>query len=202
MGALDGRRALLIGFANERALALASALVEAGCDLAAAAASMDGDEVMAAKRAARRAEAAGRRAFSQAWDVTLPTNVQVSLKQLIKEWGHPDILVYQPSAALERPFERTTDAELARVHQTLLLGAFYATRSFVRELPAARSADVVYLIERAQSAAVAAALAGVRGLGAALERELAPRGVRVHVVDAGEPPEALAARVVSLIAGR
>ena len=86
---LTGKRAVVVGFANPAGHAISLALAEAGADVAVASATLDGDEVMAAKRAAKEIAAAGRESYSQGWDVTLPTNVQVGLKQLIKEFGPP-----------------------------------------------------------------------------------------------------------------
>ena len=117
---LAGKTAVVVGFANSAGREIARALAETGANLGAAAASLDGDEVMEAKRAARDAIKLGRSSFSQAWDVTLPTNVQVSLKQLIKELGRPSILVYNVSTSLDAQFARTTDAQLAHVHATVL----------------------------------------------------------------------------------
>src|SRR3954454_24423376 len=132
---LAGTIAVVVGFGNPIGRAVAAALAEAGADVATASATLDGDEVMAAKRAARDIQKLGRRAFSQGWDVTLPTNVQVGLKQLIREIGHPTVLVYNADAPLAKPIEKVTDAELGRILQVNLAGAFYAARSFVLELP-------------------------------------------------------------------
>ncbi|MCE7928169.1 MAG: hypothetical protein DYG91_06665, partial [Chloroflexi bacterium CFX7] len=77
---LNGKKALVVGFSNPGGRAIALALAEAGADVATASATLDGDEVMEAKRVARDAAAMGRDTFSQGWDVTLPRNVQVGLK--------------------------------------------------------------------------------------------------------------------------
>lgn len=205
---LAGMVAVVVGFTNPVGLAVAQALAAQGADIAAASATLDGDEVMAAKRAARTVQRAGRRAFSQGWDVTLPTNVQVGLKQLIRELGHPTVLVYNADAALFSPIEKTSDAQFGRIHQVNLAGAFYAARSFVRELPDGTPGRIVFVTARFEggltepSSAYAAAKHGVHGLTAALAPELAGRGVAVHCLDAGvamPAPESAANSIAGLV---
>ena len=188
---LSGKKALVVGFGNPAGLALAMGLAEAGADVAVASATLDGDEVMAAKRAAKAVQKAGRASFSQGWDVTLPTNVQVGLKQLIKEFGHPSILVYNADAVLAKPIETTTDAEFARVQQVNQNGAFYSARSFLRELPEGTTGRILFVTAVGSDrgitnmAAYASAKAGVVGLASALSQECGPRGVTVNCIATG-----------------
>ena len=65
---LTGKRALVVGCSNPSGRAIAFALAEAGADVAVASASLDGDEVMEAKRVARAVEGFGRKSISQGWD--------------------------------------------------------------------------------------------------------------------------------------
>jgi 3-oxoacyl-[acyl-carrier protein] reductase len=188
---LTGKRAVVVGFGNPAGLAITSAFAEAGADVAVASATLEGDEVMAAKRAAKQVIAAGRASFSQGWDVTLPTNVQVGLKQLIREFGQPSILVYNADFPFAKRLETTTDAEFARVQQVNLNGAFYAARSFVRELPEGTTGRLIFVNsifgERGigDHTAYAAAKAGVIGLSAALSQELGRRHVTSNCIATG-----------------
>lgn len=188
---LTGTRALVVGFANPAGRAIANALAEAGADVAAAAATLDGDEVMEAKRASTDAIKAGRKSFSQAWDVTLPTNVQVSFRQLVKEFGFPEVLVWNADAPLAKPIEQTTDMEFGRVSQLNLAGAFYAARSWTKSLPEGQPGRLIFVHsmfgERGipQGAAYAAARGGIVGLIVALSQELGPRGVTVNGIGTG-----------------
>jgi 3-oxoacyl-[acyl-carrier protein] reductase len=188
---LTGKKALVVGFGNPAGSGIASALAEAGAAVAAASATLDGDEIMAAKRASKAVAGAGRATFSQGWDVTLPTNVQVGLKQLIKEFGHPSVLVYNADAQLAKPIENVTDAEFARVQQVNLNGAFYAARSFVREFDGDQPGRIIFVTsilgERglANASAYAAAKAGVVGLSAALSQELGQRNFTVNCISTG-----------------
>jgi len=188
---LTGRKALIVGTRNPAARAVALAYAEAGADVAVASATLDGDEVMEAKRIAREVGKLGRQTFSQGWDVSLPTNVQVGLKQLIKEFGPPNILVYNADAMLSKPIEKTTDAEFAHVQQVNQNGAFYSARSFLKELPEGTRGRLIFLNsilgERGVDnlAAYAMAKAGVNGLVAALSQELGGRDITVNSIATG-----------------
>ena len=187
---LRGKRALVVGFANPAGRALTEALAEAGADVAVASATMDGDEVMAAKRASRHVAALGRATFSQGWDVTLPTNVRVGLRQLVKEFGAPSVLVYNADLPLAKPIAAIGDAEFANVQAVNLNGAFYAARAWVRELGEGGTGRLIFVssvfAERGVNnlSAYAAAKAGVLGLAASLSQELAP-AVTVNVIATG-----------------
>ena len=188
---LSGGKALVVGFGNPAGRAIALAFAEAGADVAVASSTLDGDEIMEAKRVAKAVAALGRKTFSQGWDVTLPGNVQVSLRQLIKEFGHPTILVFNADAPLVKPIEKVTDAEFGRVHQENLSGAFYAARSFSREFPADEPGRIIYVTsligERGVEgvAAYGAAKAGLNGLVATLSQEFGARGITVNAISCG-----------------
>lgn len=188
---LSGLRVLVVGFATPAGREIARACAEAGAGVAAASASLDGDEVMEAKRAAKDVAKLGRASASQGWDVTLPMNVQVSLKQLTKEFGRPSVLVYNADAPFRRPIEKTTDAEFAHIQQVNLHGAFSAARSFLREHPQGEPGRIIFVAPLTaeggleQASAYAAAKAGVIGLTQALAEEASPRGVTVNCITSG-----------------
>ena len=188
---LTGKKAIVVGFGNPGGSAIALGLAEAGADVAVTSATLDGDEIMAAKRAAKAIQKLGRTSFSQGWDVTLPTNVTVGLRQVVKEFGHPSILVYNADAPLAKPIEKTTDAEFARVQQVNQNGAFYSARSFLKELPADTTARIIFVTSVgsdrgvANMTAYASAKAGVVGLASALSQECGPRGVTVNCIATG-----------------
>jgi 3-oxoacyl-[acyl-carrier protein] reductase len=188
---LAGKRALVVGFGNPAGRAIALALAEAGADVAAASSTLDGDEVMEARRVAKDVAGMGRKSLAQGWDVTLPTNVQVGLKQVIKEFGHPTILVYNADAPLARPIEKVTDAEFARVQAVNQSGAFYTARSFVREFPEGEAGRLIFVstifAERGVEglAAYTTAKAGMEGLSTALSQELGGRNMTSNCIATG-----------------
>lgn len=189
---LSGKRALVVGFGNPAGRAIALGLAEAGAHVAAASATLDGDEVMEAKRVAKAVTELGRESLAQGWDVTLPTNVQVGLKQVIKEFGSPTILVYNADAPLAKPIEKVTDAEFARVQAVNQSGAFYAARSFVREFPEGGHAGRLIFVsnifaERGLEglAAYTTAKSGMVGLSTALSQELGARNMTSNCISSG-----------------
>ncbi|MGH2607504.1 MAG: SDR family NAD(P)-dependent oxidoreductase [Tepidiformaceae bacterium] len=188
---LTGKKALVVGTGNPAGRSIALALAEAGADVAVASATMDGDEVMEAKRVSKQVVEMGRSSFSQGWDVTLPTNVQVSLKQLLKEFGHPTIMVYNADAPFWKPFAKVTDSEYARIRSIIQDGAFYAARSFVRELPEGATGRLIFVTgilgERGVEHGVTYGLAkaGVTALSTMLSQELGARGVTSNCISTG-----------------
>ncbi len=188
---LSGKRALVVGCSNPSGRALALGLAEAGADVAIASATMDGEEVMEAKRIAKGVEVLGRKALSHGWDVTLPTNVQVGFKQIAKDFGAPSILVYNADLALAKPIGKVTDSEFAKVQAVNQNGAFYCARTFLRELPEGVDGRLLFVTsifaERGVEnlAAYATAKAGVIGLSAALSQEAAARGVTSNCISTG-----------------
>lgn len=189
---LSGKKALVVGCANPAGRALALALAEAGADVAVASATTDGNEMLEARRIARTITETGRRSFAQGWDVTLPTNVQVNMKQLGKEFGRPTILVYNADLPLAKPFEKVTDSEFARLQAINQNGAFYTARSFVREFPDGQGPGRLLFVttifaERGVEglAAYTAVKSSVVGLSTALSQELAPRGFTSNCISTG-----------------
>lgn len=182
---LTGRRALVLGAGSAAGAAVAVALAEAGADIAVAAASIEGTEVMAVRRSRRQIAALGRRTAEYAFDVTLGANVHVSTRQVVKELGGLDILVYAVDHVATTSIEKTTDAEWARVLSLNLSGAFYACRSAVREMGAGPGRIILIGSSPgdnagAGSVAYAAARHGLAGIVATLAHEVFARGIRVN----------------------
>lgn len=188
---LSGKQALVVGFGNPGGRSIALALAEAGADVAVASATLDGDEVMAAKRAASEISKLGRRSYSQGWDVTLPTNVQVSFKQATKEFGHPSVLVFNADLPFARAIEKTSDSEFGRVINVNLAGAFYTARTFIRELPDGVTGRLIFVSsifgQRGVDhlAAYGAAKAGIIGLVRTLSQEMGARNTTVNCIATG-----------------
>ncbi len=189
---LTGKRALVVGTANPAGRSVALAFAEAGADVAVVSATLDGDEIMEAKRIAKDIVAMGRASIAQGWDVSLPTNVQVGLKQVQREFGKPTVVVYNGDAPFWKPITTTTDSEFARVMGVNLNGAFNVSRSFVKEFPEGDATGrIIYLNsifgERGidDASAYGAARAGVVGLMANLSQELGGRNFTVNCISSG-----------------
>ena len=188
---LQGKKALVLGAGSPAGRAIAVALAGAGADVAVAASSIDGEEVMACRRTRRAVEALGRRSAEYAFDVTLGQNVQVSTRQVSKEMGGLDILVYAVASALHRPAEKITDAEWTRSLAVNLSGAFFACRAAAREMLATGGGRILLVTsnlgDRGLSGAAMLVTAhhGLIGLARSLAIEFADRGVRVNAIAAG-----------------
>ncbi len=188
---LAGKKGLVLGAGTPAGHAIAVALAEAGADVAVASASLDGEEVMACRKTHRAIVALGRRSAEYAFDVTLGQNVQVSTRQVAKEMGGLDVLVYAVASVLNRPLEKTTDAEWTRSLAVNLSGAFFACRAATREMLAAGGGNIILVTSNlgerglAGASMLATAHHGVIGLTRSLAIELADRGVRVNAIAAG-----------------
>ncbi len=194
---LVGMRALVIGAGTPAGRDAAVALAGAGADVAVAAGSLDGEEVMTVRRVRRAVEALGRRSFESAMDLALGANIRVSVRQVAKEMGGLGILVNAADAYLQKDAEATSDSEWSKILNVNLNGVFYACRSALKEM-AGRGGRIINLCsvlgERgaAGSAAYCAAKHGVVGLTRALALEYAGRDITINAiaVDAvhGEQP--------------
>lgn len=188
---LAGKKALVLGAGSPAGRAIAVALAEAGADVAVASSSIDGEEVMASRRTRRAVEGLGRRTAEYAFDVTLGQNVAVSTRQVAKEMGGLDILVYAVATSLDRPAEKITDAEWTRSLAVNLSGAFFTCRAALREMLATGGGRIL-LVAVAPDPAVASgatALAtahhGLVGLARSLALEYAGRGISADVIALG-----------------
>lgn len=187
---LLGRRGLVVGAGTQAGRAVAAALAAAGADVAVAAGSIDGEEVMAVRRTRRAVEALGRRSAEYAFDLSLGQNVRVSTRQVAKDLGGLDLLVYAADAFAASPTERLSDTDWHRLLNVNLNGAFYACRGALAEMKERGGSIVVVssvLGERgaAESAAYCAARHGVLGLVRAVAAEYRARLVRINAVALG-----------------
>jgi NAD(P)-dependent dehydrogenase (short-subunit alcohol dehydrogenase family) len=182
---LDGRKALVLGAGTPAGRAVAIALAEAGANVAVASSSLDGEEVMACRRTRRAIEKLGRRSVEYAFDVTLGQNVQVSTRQVAKEMGGLDILVWAVHAPFSGPSDKVSDSEWTRCLAVNLNGAFFACRAALREM-APHGWGRILLMEDgpndpwSQHAPIRAAQWGVMALTHVLSEEFGNRGVAVH----------------------
>jgi NAD(P)-dependent dehydrogenase (short-subunit alcohol dehydrogenase family) len=201
---LLGTKALVIGAGTPAGRIIAVALAESAADVAVAAATIDGEEVMAVRRTKRAIVALGRRTAEYAFDTTLGQNVQVSTRQVVKEMGGLDLMVNAADAAVTVAADRMSDSEWGRALALNLSGVFFACRAALREF-GDRGGSILNIIQMqpnqgATMAGVSAARAGVAGLTRALAAEFEGRGVRVNAIEVrlGAADELLARLAVFL----
>jgi NAD(P)-dependent dehydrogenase (short-subunit alcohol dehydrogenase family) len=199
---LAGKKALVLGAGTPAGALAARALAEAGADVAVASTSLDGDEVMAVRRVRRAVAGAGRRTAEYSFDLTLPTNVKVSTRQVAKEMGGLHLLVNASDLYLRRGTAETSDADWARVLNLNLNGVFYTIRTGLHEMGAAGGRIIVFtsvLGARGDYASVAYAAArhGVAGLIHAVALEQAANDFGISGVALDFAPAIVSAQSLS-----
>lgn len=124
-------------------------------------------------------------------DVSDPAAVTSAVETAVRELGSIDTLVCNAGVAHISQICDTTDAELRRIIDTDLSGAFYLCREVSKIMVSAHSGSIINIgsvwgrVGASCEVAYSAAKAGVRGLTMALAKELAPSGIRVNCVEPG-----------------
>ena len=123
---LDGKIALVTGGARGLGRTMATALAEAGADIA-----LSGRSVEACREAAEGITAAtGRRARGFAADVTKLADVERLATEVEAELGPVDILVNNAGINIRGPLQQLTEADWDAVIDTNLKGPFLCARTF------------------------------------------------------------------------
>jgi 2-deoxy-D-gluconate 3-dehydrogenase len=183
---LDGKVAVVTGAGRGLGQVIACALAEAGADVALLARSA---EELAAT--ARMVQELKRRALVLPTDVTDEQAVDDAAEAVMEAFGKVDVLVNNAGVAPVAPLLEMTLADLRRVLDVNLVGAFLCTRAFGAHMVAQRRGTVV-------NVASIAGLAGERELSAyaaskgaliaftrSLAVEWAKQGVTVNAVAPG-----------------
>jgi NAD(P)-dependent dehydrogenase (short-subunit alcohol dehydrogenase family) len=122
---LDGKIALVTGGARGLGLTMATALAEAGADVA-----LSGRSLAPAEEAAAKITAAtGRRAKAFAADVTVAADVDRLVTSVEKELGPIDILVNNAGVNIRGNVEQLSEADWDTVIDTNLKGPFLCARA-------------------------------------------------------------------------
>jgi NAD(P)-dependent dehydrogenase (short-subunit alcohol dehydrogenase family) len=123
---LDGRVALVTGGARGLGLTMATALAQAGADVAIAGRSRESCEPVAAEMAA----ATGRRVHAFAADVTNRASIERLAVDIGATLGAVDILVNNAGINIRGPIQELTDEDFDAVIRTNLKGPFLCAREF------------------------------------------------------------------------
>ncbi|MBO9453401.1 SDR family NAD(P)-dependent oxidoreductase [Tropicibacter sp. R16_0] len=101
----------------------------------------------------------------------------------------PDVLVYNPSRAIRKPFIQLDAARVETAMQVNAMGAFYAAQEAAKRMVAQNHGAILFTGASAgmkgypQSATFAMGKFALRGLAQSLARELHPQGVHIgHMV--------------------
>ena len=182
---LNGKRALITGAGSGIGRATALRLAEAGMKLA-----LVGRN---AEKLVRTAALTGRPLDMLVLpaDLTKPRDMDDILRVLTGHFKGLDVLVNNAGAALSCPFEQTAEADFDRLMAINVKVPFLLTQ---RALPLLRKSDTPTVVNigsvvshkgYALQSAYAASKHALAGMTAALAKEVAPEGIRVHLISPG-----------------
>jgi 3-oxoacyl-[acyl-carrier protein] reductase len=186
---LDGKIALVTGGARGLGLTMATALAEAGADVA-----LSGRSLAPAEEAAAKITAAtGRRAKAFVADVTVAADVDRLVTSVEKELGPIDILVNNAGDLIERrSLLEMSEAMFRQVLDVNLTSTFLCCQAVAPSMIARGHGAIINMSSLAAhngggpgAFAYAAAKAAVMALTKAIAKELAPKGVRANCVSPG-----------------
>ena len=192
---LEGKVALLAGD-NPLGPGLASALAEAGADLA-----LVGGDAGVLETEAAEVRRWGRKAVLVPADLARGRAVAAAVKKALSQLGPIDILVTNTAQGFAKPLGTVTEREWNRVLEANLKSVFLLTREVSRTMLERRKGRVVIIASALSvrglpnSAVYCASMAALHGLTDALALEWAQVGIRINLVGPGwfqapgqEPP--------------
>jgi NAD(P)-dependent dehydrogenase (short-subunit alcohol dehydrogenase family) len=184
---LDGKIALVTGGARGLGQAMATALAEAGADVALAGRSLE----TAAAAANGIASATGRRAKAFAADVTLQADIDRLVGEVESALGPIDILINNAGVNIRGPITQLTEADWDTVVDTNLKGPFLCARAVGPRMVSRgwgrviNMASVLGVIALAGRAPYASSKAGIINLTRVLALEWAGTGVTANAICPG-----------------
>lgn len=124
-------------------------------------------------------------------DVSNYEACELMLKDIIKEYGHVDVLVNNAGITKDNLIMKMSEEDFDKVIETNLKGTFNTMKHISRQMLKQRSgkiinlSSVVGIMGNAGQANYAASKAGIIGLTKTMARELASRGITVNAVAPG-----------------
>lgn len=184
---LAGRRALVTGASRGIGAAIASALAEAGADVA-----LSGRDEEALRAAAAEASASATRVEQIVGDLTEAGACRRVVRSTIEAFGGIDILVNAAGGTARGPALDVTEDDWDRVQSMNLRSTFFvsqeAARAMIEQETGGSIVNVASLnsvVGNAWAASYAASKGGVGQLTRSLALEWADHGVRVNAIGPG-----------------
>jgi len=180
---LDGRLALVTGGGTGLGLGICRALTEAGARV-----------ILTGRREEVLKQACGQLGETTQYirqDIDELPTIPAFVDEIEVRFGPLDILVNNAGNHLKKPAVETSDADLASILQTHLLGSFALSRECGRRMIGRRRGSIIMIVSMAalfgipQVSAYSAAKSALAGLTRALAVEFSPHGVRVNAIAPG-----------------
>ncbi|HLH69872.1 MAG TPA: glucose 1-dehydrogenase [Candidatus Dormibacteraeota bacterium] len=193
---LDGRVAIVTGASSGLGVTFATALAEAGADVALVARRVDR---LAAT--CRLVEHVGRRALAIQADVTRPEDCRRAVEQTMESLGHVDVLANNAGVGTAVPASRETPEEFRQVIEVNLNGCYWMAQACGRVMRPGSSivnvSSIVGLVTAGlPQAAYSASKAGLLGLTRDLAGQWTGRkGIRVNALAPGFFPSEMTERL-------
>jgi NAD(P)-dependent dehydrogenase (short-subunit alcohol dehydrogenase family) len=185
---LDGRVAVVTGASSGLGVAYATALAEAGADIAIGARRADRlDDTR------RMVETLGRRVVAVPTDVSKRADCQALVSAAYDAFGRVDVLVNNAGGGSTAPAETESEAHFGGIVDVNLHGSFRMAQACAAVMGHGSSiiniSSVMALrTARADAAAYSSSKAGVLGLTRDLAAQWAARGIRVNALALGTFP--------------
>src|SRR6266702_2030559 len=184
---LTGRTALVTGASRGIGRAIALALAEEGADVAVNYVSSEGP----AKEVAEQIQKMGRKAMLAQADVGDYPDTFRMAQEVLKEFGHLDILINNAGINSDKTFTKMDHASWRRVLAINLDGVFNCTKVFIDQMikqswgRVVNITSVIGQIGNFGQANYAASKAGLMAFTKSLAKELATKGITVNAVAPG-----------------
>lgn len=144
-----------------------------------------------AKALVREIKEAGGEAFAVGADVADAAAVDAMVEEVIRRWGHIDVLIHNAGHALQGLFTDTTPDEWRRMMAVHLDGAYHLAHAVVPLMVRRHEGRILTVssmwgqVGASCEVAYSAAKAGLIGFTKALAKELGPSGITVNCVAPG-----------------
>ena len=184
---LKGRTALVTGASRGIGRAIAVALADEGADVAVNYVSSEG----LAKEVVEQIQKRGRRAILAQADVADYPDTYRMAQEILKEFGHLDILINNAGVNSDKTFVKMDHASWRKVLAINLDGVFNCTKVFIEPMikqgwgRVVNITSVIGQIGNFGQANYAASKAGVAALTKSLAKELASKGITINAVAPG-----------------
>jgi NAD(P)-dependent dehydrogenase (short-subunit alcohol dehydrogenase family) len=184
---LDGKTALVTGGNRGLGKQMARALAEAGADVAV----VSRREAEAQAAAGEIAAATARTCRGYGCDVTVPDQVQTTVRRVLQDFSQVDVLVNNAGVNVRGPIDKLAVEDFLSVLQTNVTGPWLMCRALAEHFKQRRSGRVINLgstlsiVAMADRTPYATSKGAVLQLTRALALEWAPFGITVNCIMPG-----------------